>query len=234
MHDPLEFLRFPDPRWAPADGLLAVGGDYSPERLLVAYAQGIFPWPSAELPYAWFSPNPRAVLVPSQLHVPRRLLRTLRQARFRVTFDTAFPAVIRGCAASPRQGQAGTWITPPLIAGFVELHRLGFAHSVETWQSDRLVGGLYGTSLGAMFAAESMFYCAPDASKVALVTLVAQLARWGFLLFDCQVLTPHAARFGAQEWPRGRFLRELARALERPTRRGPWSAEFDLPEERWE
>lgn len=217
-----EFL-FPDPRQAPQDGLLAIGGDFRPERLIAAYAQGIFPWPSPGLPYAWFSPDPRAVLLPEELRVPRRLRRSMRQRPFRITYDLAFEKVIRACAGIRRPQQHGTWITEPLIGGYLDLHDLGLAHSVEAWDGERLVGGVYGVSLGAMFSGESMFHTVPDASKIALVSLVERLRQWRFQLFDCQVQTAHTARFGAREWPRETFLDALDRALESPTRRGSWS-----------
>ncbi len=219
----IDDLLFPDPCLSGDHGLVAIGGDFRPERLLVAYASGIFPWPGPGLDYAWFSPDPRAVLVPDELHVPKRLRRILRQGRFQITYDTAFEAVIRACARSPRPGQDGTWITEPLLRGFIELHRLGFAHSAEAWRDDRLVGGVYGVSLGTMFSGESMFYLEPDASKVAFVTLVERLRDWRFRIFDCQVQTPHSVRFGAREQPRETFLAELALAVQEPSRRGSWA-----------
>lgn len=213
---------FPDPREASDHGLVAVGGSYHPRMLIAAYASGIFPWPLRGMPHAWFSPNPRMILRPRDLHVPRRLRKTIRQGRFRVTWDTAFERVIRGCAAAYRPGQGGTWISGELIRGFLELHRLGVAHSVETWHRGRLAGGLYGVSLGAMFGGESMFFRQRDASKVAFVALVERLRDWGFHFLDCQIHTGHLELFGASEWPRDRFLDALARALDEPTRRGSW------------
>lgn len=218
-------LTFPDPRHATDEGLVAVGGDFSPERLLAAYSRGIFPWPLRELPYVWFSPDPRMVLPPAELHVPRSLGKVLRRAPFRVTWDRAFAAVVRACAAAPRPGQPGTWIHPELAAGFVALHRRGHAHSVEVWAGEQLVGGLYGLAIGRAFTGESMFHRLPDASKVAFVHLVRRLAGWGFQLVDCQVYSPHLARFGAREWPRDRFLDALAAATAEPGRPGPWSAD---------
>jgi len=216
-----EEFAFPDPRQASAEGLLAYGGDLRPERLLVAYAQGVFPWYESD-PILWFSPDPRTVLQPHAIHVGRSLRRTLRRAPFELRLDTAFGQVIRSCAAAPRAGQAGTWITPDMVEAYTHLHELGFAHSVESWREGELVGGLYGVSLGAAFFGESMFAARSDASKVAFVFLVAQLREWGFQLVDCQLHNDHVARFGAQEWPRERFLEALARALEQPTRIGPW------------
>jgi leucyl/phenylalanyl-tRNA--protein transferase len=213
---------FPDPREAEEDGLLAVGGDLSVERLLTAYAGGIFPWfTRGKTPY-WFSPDPRLVLRPEALHVPRSLARTLRRGTFRFTADRAFEAVIEACAAAPREGQPGTWISRAILEGYTALHVAGFAHSFEAWEGDELVGGLYGVSLGAAFFGESMFAARPDASKVAFVRSVEFLAKAGIGLVDCQVRTEHLARFGAEEVARPAFLERLADALERPTRRGRW------------
>jgi leucyl/phenylalanyl-tRNA--protein transferase len=213
---------FPEPRHAEPDGLLAVGGDLSPERLLAAYRSGIFPWFSDGSPILWWSPDPRLVLDPAELHVPRSLERTLRRARYDVRADTAFAAVIRRCAAKDRPGQDGTWITAEMIAAYEELHRLGYAHSFEAWEGGELAGGLYGVSLGAAFFGESMFADRPDASKAAFVRGVRWLAGCGVDLVDCQVRTEHLVRFGARDVPRREFLRRLARALEAPDRRGTW------------
>lgn len=215
---------FPPPEEAEPSGLLAVGGDLSPERLVAAYAGGIFPW-YEEPPILWFSPDPRMALRPGALHVPRRLARTLRQGRFELTLDRAFSAVIRGCAETPRRGSEGTWITPEMVEAYERLFALGVAHSCEAWREGELAGGVYGVSLGAGFFGESMFFRRRDASKAALVALVLQLQAWGFELFDCQMHTAHVARFGATEWPRPRFLAALERALARPTRPGPWRLE---------
>jgi leucyl/phenylalanyl-tRNA--protein transferase len=216
---------FPDPREAEEDGLLAVGGDLSVERLLTAYASGIFPWfTRGRTPY-WFSPDPRLVLRPEALHVPRSLERTLRRGFFRVTADRAFEQVMAGCAAAPREGQRGTWISKAMVEGYVGLHRAGFAHSFEAWEGDALVGGLYGVSLGAAFFGESMFAARPDASKAAFATAVRWLRAQGLRLVDCQVTTGHLLRFGAEEWPRERYLAALADLLQAPTRRGAWSME---------
>jgi leucyl/phenylalanyl-tRNA--protein transferase len=216
---------FPDPRAADADGLLAYGGDLAAERLLAAYAQGIFPWYEAD-PILWFSPDPRMVLRPADLRVTRSLRKTLARGRFEVKFDSDFAAVVRACAAIPRPGQEGTWITPDMIAAYCRLHELGFAHSCEAWQDGELVGGAYGVSLGAAFFGESMFASRPDASKVAFVHLVRQLEAWDFSFLDCQVHTEHLASFGALMWQRDRFLDALATALEIPTRRGRWELEW--------
>ena len=216
---------FPDPRHAEPDGLLAVGGDLSPRRLLTAYAQGIFPWFDESSPILWWSPDPRLVLVPEWLHVPRSVERTLRRDTFRVTADEAFGEVIRRCSAKPRPGQDGTWITPEMTDAYEELHALGFAHSFEAWHGDELAGGLYGVSLGRAFFGESMFSDRPDASKVAFVTSVRWLAAHRIELVDCQVRTEHLVRFGARELPREEFLARLRRALEAPPLRGKWSLE---------
>lgn len=216
---------FPDPRQADDHGLLAVGGDFEPDFLLAAYRRGIFPWPSEELPYAWFSPDPRLVLVPSELQVSRSLRKEVRRERFELRFDTAFEEVVRRCAESPRPGQEGTWIQPALRRGFEKLHDLGYAHSLEAWRRGELVGGLYGLALGSMFCGESMFYLEPNASKVAFVGLVRTLDAWGFDLVDCQVHTPHLERFGAEEWPRDLFLDVLDECLLVPGRPGSWRYE---------
>ena len=214
---------FPDPRLADESGLLAVGGDLRPSRLLNAYALGIFPWYSEGQPILWHSPNPRFVLDPERFHLPRSLGKTMRRGEFEVRFDTAFERVIRACARTPRPGQNGTWITRAMERAYVELHRQGYAHSVEAFREDELCGGVYGVSLGSAFFGESMFAHAPDASKVAFAALVERLKGWGFSLIDCQQETEHLARFGAEPWPRERFLEALDRALEAPTRTGSWT-----------
>lgn len=219
----IEPIVFPDPRLADADGLLAYGGDLSPQRLLAAYAHGIFPWPHGEdWPLLWFSPDPRLVLLPSELHISRSLRRTLNRGSFEVRFDTAFARVMRACATTPRPGQRGTWITADMIQAYCRLHDMGLAHSAEAWADGELVGGLYGVSLGAVFFGESMFAQRSEASKVAFVHLVRQLQAWKFHLIDCQQHTPHLVRFGAVLWRRTRFLQALDQALQVPTRRGRW------------
>ncbi|MEM8998030.1 MAG: leucyl/phenylalanyl-tRNA--protein transferase [Acidobacteriota bacterium] len=215
---------FPDPRTADPYGLVAIGGDYRPRTLLSAYASGIFPWPAEDLPYAWYSPDPRFVLPPAELHVGRSLKKSLRRHRYRITFDRAFGRVIRACSTIRRRGEPGTWIVPDLRRGFEALHRQGFAHSVEAWHGDELVGGLYGVALGGLFCGESMFARRNDASKAALVTLVDRLLEWDFRLIDCQVQTDHLESLGARDWPRQRFLDELAVALAMPHRVGSWSS----------
>ena len=214
---------FPDPSLADEDGLLAVGGDLSPQRLLMAYGRGIFPWYSENAPILWWSPDPRLILEPSRVHVPKRLERILRQGAFRFTLDTAFEQVVAGCAQTPRRGACGTWIVPEMLAAYCRLHELGFAHSIEVWSGGTLVGGLYGVALGGAFFGESMFYIEPDASKAGFVTLIRALDRAGFILFDCQQTTAHMLRFGGFEVPRDEFLSRLEQALELPSPRGPWS-----------
>lgn len=225
-----EDLVFPPPEAATEEGIVAVGGDVSPERLILAYGQGIFPWPVRGLPLLWFSPDPRFVLTPHSAHLSRSLRKRMRKDDYEVKADTAFDAVMAECAASPRPGQDGTWITHQLRGGYARLHRLGYAHSIEAWRDGRLAGGLYGVSLGRAFFGESMFAREPDASKTAFATLLGQLARWKFTLVDCQVYTDHLARFGAEHWPRERFLRSLRRALSVPTRKGPWQLELSPSE----
>jgi len=196
------------------DGLLAVGGDLSPRRLLNAYRHGIFPWYSEGQPILWWSPDPRLVLFPDRLRVSRSLRKILRKEMFRITLDQAFPEVIRACAA-PRAGDQGTWITPAMQAAYVRLHELGHAHSVEAWLEGKLVGGLYGVAIGRMFFGESMFSRVSAASKVAFVHLVRRLAAWGFGPIDCQVHTDHLARFGAEPVSRARFIDHLEDYCER-------------------
>jgi len=216
-------LAFPNPARADASGIVAVGGDLRPERLLAAYAQGIFPWYSEGQPLLWHSPHPRFVLEPARLHVGKSLLKTIKRGVYEVRWDTAFADVIDACSETRRPGQSGTWITSEMRDAYVELHRLGFAHSVEAWADGALRGGLYGVSLGAAFFGESMFAHAPDASKVAFATSVQRFTEWGFHFVDCQVETEHLARFGAEHWPRKQFLQALAVALGVPTRRGRWT-----------
>ena len=217
-------LVFPPPEHA-VEGLVAVGGDLSPERLLLAYRSGIFPWYGEDLPILWHSPDPRCVLPIDGLHVGRTLRRVVAKGTYTVRYDTAFAEVIRACKAMPRAGQDGTWITDDVEKAYVRLHAMGYAHSVEAWSDGELAGGLYGVSLGRMFFGESMFATQPNASKVALVTLAARLAKWGFGVIDAQVPTPHTVAMGAEEWPRAKFLDVLREALTHPTRRGTWADE---------
>jgi leucyl/phenylalanyl-tRNA--protein transferase len=220
-----EALVFPPPHLA-EDGLLAVGGDLSEERLLLAYRMGIFPWYSEGEPILWWSPDPRLILLPNEFHVSRRLDRIIRCGAFTVTMDEAFEPVMRACADAPRPGQRGTWITRTMIRAYRGLHASGYAHSVASWREGTLVGGLYGVSLGRCFFGESMFAHVSDASKVALAALVDQLRAWGFLLIDCQVRTRHLVSLGAREVTRRRFLNLLEKALAAPTRKGKWSLDL--------
>ncbi len=202
-------------------GLVAIGGDLRPDTLLDAYAKGIFPWYESG-PILWFCPERRMVLNLQDLRTGRRLRRTIRSGRFGVRLDTAFGEVVGACAGVKRPGQRGTWINPEMIRAYVLLHRLGYAHSAESYLGGRLVGGLYGLALGAVFFGESMFALQDDASKVAFVLLAEQIQRWGFKIIDCQVYTDHMARFGAREQRRDDFLKALREALRQPTRRGRW------------
>ncbi|HJT20309.1 MAG TPA: leucyl/phenylalanyl-tRNA--protein transferase [Nitrospira sp.] len=220
-------LSFPSVERASPEGLVAVGGDLRPERLLEAYRHGIFPWYNEGQPILWWSPDPRAVLFPENLHVSRSLKRSLRPGRFTLTLDTAFRDVMVQCSKPRAQYPGdGTWITPAMIDAYTRLHGMGHAHSVETWQEGRLVGGVYGVAIGGAFFAESMFTRVDDASKVALVTLIRQLHRWGFRIVDCQQSSPHVLRLGAQEISRREFIAHLAAAISLPNRRGSW--EFDI------
>lgn len=215
-------LVFPPVEEAEDSGLLGVGGDLRAERLLLAYTSGIFPWYEEGLPVLWYSPDPRSVLEPSALCVSRSLAKTLRQRRYRVTMDRAFEQVIRACAATERPGQRGTWITEDMIVAYCDLHERGYAHSVESWDGERLAGGLYGLSLGTAFFGESMFARAADASKVAFVHLVRQVQAWDFPMVDCQIENPHLIRLGACPWTRERYVEQLAVCLRAETRRGVW------------
>ena len=219
-------LRFPPAEQASPEGLLAVGGDLRPERLLEAYRHGIFPWYNDDQPILWWSPDPRTVLFPDKLHISRSLKRSLRPGIFNVTLDTCFLDVMQHCAGPRSQyPDGGTWITAEMLGAYRRLHELGYAHSVETWQEGQLVGGLYGVALGGAFFAESMFTRASDASKVALVSLVRQLQTWGFCLIDCQQSSPHVTALGAESIPRRDFLDHLTAALAMTERRGLW--QFD-------
>lgn len=206
--------RFPPAGDAEPEGLLAIGGRLTPDWLLDAYSHGIFPWPEDEQsPVYWWSPDPRAIIELDDLYVSRRLARRLRSGRFEVTFDRAFDRVMLGCADRPGQG---TWITDGILAAYIQMHQLGHAHSVEVWRDGRLVGGVYGVAMGGAFAAESMFHCETDASKVALYHLVSHLKRRGFQLLDIQQWTAHTGSLGAIEIPRKEFLNRLAAARELP------------------
>ena len=221
-------LRFPPVDLATPEGLLAVGGDLRPERLLEAYRHGIFPWYNEDQPILWWSPDPRTVLFPDKLHISRSLKRSLRPGIFSVTLDTCFRDVMQHCAGPrPQYPDGGTWITTEMLEAYTSLHELGYAHSVETWQEEELVGGLYGVALGGAFFAESMFARVSDASKVALVSLVRQLQAWGFRLMDCQQASHHVMALGAESISRRDFLDHLTGALTLPDRQGHW--QFDIP-----
>ncbi|MCP5452107.1 MAG: leucyl/phenylalanyl-tRNA--protein transferase [Candidatus Competibacter phosphatis] len=217
----------PDRALTEPDGLLAAGGNLTPRRLLRAYRMGIFPWYSADQPILWWSPDPRLVLLPECLKVSRSLRKTLRKGLFAITADTAFEQVVAACAG-PRQGEPGTWITSEMFRAYCRLHRLGHAHSIETWQQGELVGGLYGVSLGRVFYGESMFSWISDASKIALVALAAQLQRWEFAVIDCQVTTAHLLSMGAVDIPRSSFLQLLECYCPQPGQPGPWRLDADL------
>ena len=233
-------LRFPPVELASPEGLLAVGGDLRAERLLEAYRHGIFPWYNPDQPILWWSPDPRAVLFPGKLRVSHSLRKTLRQKKFEVTLDKAFREVISSCAQPRCTGKYkcrerqdagsdrnqrighGTWITPEMIEAYCVLHERGLAHSVESWQDGKLVGGLYGIALGGAFFGESMFSRATDASKVAFVRLVRQLELWNFVLIDCQLPSAHLFRLGAEEIRRRDFMERLEQALQQPDHSGHW------------
>jgi leucyl/phenylalanyl-tRNA--protein transferase len=219
-------LEFPPVHLA-EDGLLALGGDLRPERLILGYSRGIFPWYAENLPILWHSPDPRMMMTTRDLVVQKSLRKVIRRRPYQLRMDTAFREVLTGCASAPRPGQDGTWLTSEMVDAYCKLHELGFAHSIEAWDGDTLAGGLYGVSLGAAFFGESMFARAPDASKVAFVACVRQLDAWGISLIDCQVHTEHLERFGAYEVPRLDYLGLLATALDEPTRRGKWALELE-------
>jgi leucyl/phenylalanyl-tRNA---protein transferase len=216
---------FPPPDYADPSGLIAVGGDLSSERLLEAYRVGIFPWYSEDQPILWWSPDPRFVLKLDDFKISRSLRKTMRKRMFLVTFDRVFDEVIAACAQVPREGQSGTWITPEMEEAYITLHGLGYAHSVEAWFEGKLVGGLYGVSLGKAFFGESMFHSKTDASKVALAVLVEKLKTWGFHFVDSQMTTDHMHHLGAKEIPRRIFLKRLQSALRHSTKRGKWHVE---------
>lgn len=208
------------------DGLLAVGGDLSPVRLLNAYAGGIFPWFSEGQPLLWWSPDPRMVFRSDRVHLSSRFRRSLRTSPWRIRADTAFAEVMRACAQAPRPGQEGTWITADMHRAYVELHRSGYAHSVEVFDDGELVGGIYGVAIGRMFFGESMFSARSGGSKVALAALAQALARWGWPLIDAQVESPHLRRMGAEHLPRTDFLRQVRRLTHERAPPGSWTRRF--------
>ncbi|WP_456399644.1 leucyl/phenylalanyl-tRNA--protein transferase [Persephonella sp.] len=219
-------LWFPDPEKAPRDFPLALGGDLKPERLLFAYSLGIFPWYSEEEPILWWCPDPRMVLFLDKLKISRSLKKILKKDIFHIKFDTAFDEVITKCAVTLRKDQTGTWLTEEMIDAYKKLHKLGYAHSVEAYKDGKLVGGLYGVSLGGVFFGESMFYEISNASKVAFVNLVLKLREWNFDFIDCQQSTQHLRRFGAEEISRSRFLKLLKKSLRKETKIGRWNTEL--------
>ncbi|MGI6655987.1 MAG: leucyl/phenylalanyl-tRNA--protein transferase [Desulfobulbus sp.] len=215
-------LVFPPPELADPDGLLAIGGDLSPTRLILAYSQGIFPWFSEGDPILWWTPSPRLILIPAEFHLPRRLARTIRGGRFAISADTAFAQVIAGCAAAPGRGPDNTWITPAMQQAYIRLHTLGFAHSIECRQDGQLVGGLYGVCLDRVFFGESMFSLVRDASKVALAALVQEALARKIALIDCQVSSNHLLGFGAREVSRAHFQSLLAAHIDDCRPQPPW------------
>lgn len=213
---------FPNALVTDEHGILAIGGDYSPKRLLKAYEKGIFPWPHRGLPPLWFCPNPRFILVPNQIKISRSLQKALKTTSLTIKADTNFLAVIKQCQRVHDQRSLDTWITDELIEGYYTLHQQGYAHSIEAYEDEELVGGLYGINLGSIFFGESMFYTVPNASKICFVTLVAHLINWQISLIDCQAHTHHLARFGAFSIDRNTFLQKLKSSLQNPSKMGPW------------
>lgn len=209
------------------EGIVAVGGNTSPGMLLSAYSQGIFPWYSPGQPILWWSPDPRFLLLPGELHIPERMIREMKKQRFTITMDRDFSGVIRSCAEIERKHEDGTWITDEMISGYTRLHQLGYAHSVEVWDGSFLAGGLYGVSLGGCFFGESMFTRVSNASKIALFSLVEALKNENFIMVDCQVYTKNLDRFGAKDVEREHFYRLLLRGLEKETLPGRWDYNFE-------
>ena len=208
-------LLFPDPELAEEDGLLGVGGDLSPARLLLAYANGIFPWYSKGEPIMWWSPDPRCVLRPEKLKISTSLRQALKKKNYEIRFDTCFEEVIRQCSATKRKGQRGTWITHEMQEAYIRLFELGFAHSTEVFMDGKLAGGLYGISIGGTYSGESMFHLRPEASKIALYHLVERLKERGYPLIDCQVTNQHLLSLGAEEMPRREFLKQVIKNREK-------------------
>ena len=215
-------IEFPPPHLASKEGLLAIGGDLSRERLLLAYRMGIFPWFSDDEPILWWSPDPRLVLYPNEIKISKTLKKIMKKGLFKVTMDSAFVQVINQCAQIRIQNNQGTWILEDMIDAYCKLHESGFAHSVEAWYQGELAGGLYGVSLGNCFFGESMFTRISNASNVALVTLVEYLNTLSFDIIDCQLTTEHLLRFGAKEIPRAAFLNQLEESLKASTKKGKW------------
>jgi len=224
------YYPFPHPETADSQGIVAVGGNLSPGMLLSAYSQGIFPWFNPGEPIIWWSLDPRFVLYPENLHVSKSMKKFMKRKDITITMDRAFSEVIRGCKQSPRRGQDGTWITDEMEEAYLELHRLGYAHSVEVWLEKELAGGLYGVSMGKAFFGESMFARVSNASKAALIQLNRFLQRRGFDFIDCQQHTAHLESLGAVDVPRSRFLKDLDKALIPRTHKGSWSRSFGVPD----
>jgi leucyl/phenylalanyl-tRNA--protein transferase len=216
-------LAFPDPSYAEEEGILAIGGDLSVDRLILAYANGIFPWPRKGAPLLWWSPDPRMVMYPDQMKVSKSLKQLIKSNKYTFTYDKDFASVIRHCATIPRAGQDGTWITRDMLKAYLKLHREGFAHSVETWYDGKLVGGLYGVSLGKAFFGESMYFHMRDASKFAFYHLVQVLKHWNFELIDAQQDTEHMRSLGAIIMAREEFMEKLGNAVSQPTYKGNWN-----------
>ncbi len=216
-----EKILFPPVHYAEPSGIIAVGGDLSPERLLEAYSSGIFPWFSDDSPIIWWSPDPRFVIYPAEIKISRSMRQVLERKFFRITFDRAFREVVTGCSR-PRKYEQETWITEDMIEAYVKLHEIGYAHSVEAWHGDELAGGLYGVSLGGAFFGESMFAKETNASKAAFITLAVNLKRLGFDIIDCQVYTEHLESLGAFEMPRGEFISIINNSMVRDSIRGNW------------
>lgn len=227
---PVETI-FPDPGYAEPDGLLAVGGDLSPERLIEAYRLGIFPWYSQNEPLLWWSPAPRLILMPEEFHVPRRLARTIKKQPFIISADTSFSQVIQQCAETRIRSGEGTWITEDMKKAYIRLHELGLAHSIECRQSGALVGGLYGVCLDRVFFGESMFSLVSDASKIALAALVDQCANRGIRMIDCQMTTRHLLKFGAREVSRQEFSRMLTLLVRSRAGQKKWRLDGNNKEE---
>lgn len=216
-------LNFPNPK-SEIEEIVAIGGDLRPNRLLLAYSCGFFPWPWDDTsPLPWVSPATRLILLPQKVHVSRRTMRIIRQGKFTITFDQNFAQVIEQCANAPRRDQDGTWITRRIISAYIKLHELGFAHSVETRHHGELVGGIYGISLGGAFFGESMFHVQNDASKVAIIHLIERLRGWNFDFLDAQITSDHMLQLGAHEVSRAEYLHMLDRTLQKETHRGNWS-----------
>jgi leucyl/phenylalanyl-tRNA--protein transferase len=217
-------LKFPPVDMANKDGLLAIGGDLKLERIMLAYNQGIFPWYSDETPIMWWSPDPRFVLFPSKLKISKSTRQLLRKNPFKITFDRRFEEVIRQCQNAPRKEQDGTWITDELVNAFIKLHKKGFAHSVEVWQNNELVGGLYGLSIGKVYFGESMFSKVSNASKVGFITLVQEMQKRGISLVDCQVHTDYLESLGAEHITRDNYMGHLEVLLDFDSLNGAWSS----------